>query len=71
MKAVLAILILWSLFLLNACATVAHGKFQEVPVLSNPAGAEVLADCGKGAQSAGQTPSSSNSIAKPTAASSL
>jgi hypothetical protein len=56
MKALLAIVILSSLFLLNACATVAHGKFQEVPVLSNPAGAEVLADCGKGAESKGQTP---------------
>jgi len=56
MKALLAIVLLCSLFLLNACATVAHGKYQEVPVLSNPAGAEVLTDCGKGAESKGLTP---------------
>jgi len=56
MKTLLAIVLLCSLFLLNACATVAHGKYQEVPVLSNPAGAEVLTDCGKGAESKGLTP---------------
>jgi len=56
MKALLAIVLLCSLFLLNACATVAYGKYQEVPVLSNPAGAEVLTDCGKGAESKGLTP---------------
>jgi len=56
MKALLAIVLLCSLFLLNACATVAHGKYQEVPVLSNPVGAEVLTDCGKGAESKGLTP---------------
>ena len=56
MKTLLAIAILCSLFLLNACATVAHGKYQQVPVLSNPAGAEVLADCGQGAESKGVTP---------------
>jgi len=56
MKTLLAIVLLCSLFLLNACATVAHCKYQEVPVLSNPAGAEVLTDCGKGAESKGLTP---------------
>lgn len=56
MKALLVLTILLSLFLLNACATVAHGKYQEVPVITHPAGADVVADCGKGAQSAGQTP---------------
>ena len=56
MKTLLAIVLLCSLFLLNACATVAHGKYQEVPVLSSPAGAEVLTDCGKGAESKGLTP---------------
>jgi hypothetical protein len=49
------LVILSSLFL-NACATVAHGKYQEIPVLSKPAGAEVLTDCGKGVESAGLTP---------------
>jgi hypothetical protein len=52
--AMLALLVC-ALFL-NACATVAHGKYQEIPVLSKPAGAEVLTDCGKGVESAGQTP---------------
>ena len=56
MKALLALTILLSLFLLNACASIAHGKYQEVPVISQPAGADVVADCGKGAKSAGQTP---------------
>lgn len=55
-KTLLAIAILYSLLLLNACATIAHGKSQQVPVLSNPAGAEVLADCGQGAESKGTTP---------------
>jgi hypothetical protein len=41
---------------LNACATVAHGKYQKVPVLSSPAGAEVFTDCGKGPESKGPTP---------------
>jgi hypothetical protein len=56
MKALIVLAILCSLFLLNACATVAHGKTQGVPVLSTPAGADVITDCGKGAQPAGQTP---------------
>ena len=56
MKALLVISALGSLVLLNACATVAHGKYQGVSVISQPAGADVMTDCGKGAQSAGQTP---------------
>jgi hypothetical protein len=56
MKILTAVALLCSLFLLNACATVAHGKYQEIPVISKPAGAEVLTDCGKGIESAGVTP---------------
>jgi len=56
MKALLALTFLLSLFLLNSCASIAHGKSQEIPVISQPAGADVVADCGKGAKSAGQTP---------------
>lgn len=56
MKTLFAIAVLCSLFLLNACATVAHGKYQEVPVLSQPTGAEVITDCGKGPEPKGPTP---------------
>jgi hypothetical protein len=38
------------------CATVAHGRYQEVPVNSTPAGAAVTIDCGNGLQSSGVTP---------------
>ena len=56
MKTLFALTVLLSLFLFNACASIAHSKYQEVPVISQPAGADVVADCGKGATSAGQTP---------------
>ena len=56
MKKLATLLLLAAALVLNACATVAHGKFQEIPVISKPAGAEVLTDCGKGAESKGVTP---------------
>jgi hypothetical protein len=56
MKTLATLLLLAAALFLNACATVAHGKFQEIPVISKPAGAEVLTDCGKGIESAGVTP---------------
>ena len=42
--------------LLCSCATVAHGRFQQVPIKSDPEGAAVEVDCGRGAVSAGATP---------------
>lgn len=42
--------------LLSGCATIAHGRFQQVPVKSNPSGAAVYADCGNGAKQVGETP---------------
>ena len=56
MKALIVTAAVCSLLFLNACATVTHGKYQQVPVISNPAGAEVITDCGKGAESKGLTP---------------
>jgi hypothetical protein len=38
------------------CASVAHGRYQEVPVNSTPAGAAVAVECGNGVQNAGVTP---------------
>jgi hypothetical protein len=38
------------------CATVAHGRYQEVPVNSTPAGASVMLNCGNGTKDAGVTP---------------
>jgi hypothetical protein len=44
------------LCLASRCASVAHGRYQQVPVNSSPSGANVSVDCGKGTQAAGQTP---------------
>ena len=44
------------LALLSGCATIAHGRFQEVPVKSNPSGAAIYADCGNGPEHVGETP---------------
>jgi hypothetical protein len=44
------------LVLASSCATVAHGRFQEVPVTSHPAGAAIYADCGNGPERVGETP---------------
>jgi len=38
------------------CATVAHGRFQRVPVDSTPSGAAVSVDCGDAPREAGYTP---------------
>ena len=51
-----SILFLGALFALSGCATVAHGRFQQVPVVSNPPGAAVEVDCGQGPVVAGETP---------------
>ena len=50
------ILLLGVVVVLSGCATVAHGRFQQVPIASNPSGAAVEVDCGRGPVSAGETP---------------
>jgi hypothetical protein len=50
------ILLLGCAVVLTGCATVAHGRFQQIPIKSNPSGAAVELDCGRGAVSAGETP---------------
>lgn len=42
--------------LASRCASVAHGRYQQVPVNSSPSGANVSVDCGNGTKDAGQTP---------------
>jgi hypothetical protein len=49
-------LLLGCAVLLTGCATVAHGRFQQVPIKSNPSGAAVQLDCGNGPVAAGETP---------------
>jgi hypothetical protein len=39
-----------------ACGSIANGSSQKVPVVSMPAGATVISDCGKGPKPAGETP---------------
>jgi hypothetical protein len=51
-----SLLALIVLLICARCATVAHGRYQEVPVNSTPAGAAVTVDCGRGPQNAGVTP---------------
>lgn len=48
------------LVLLAGCASIAHGRYQQVAINSNPSGAHVTVDCGGGAQAAGQTPATVN-----------
>jgi hypothetical protein len=50
------ILLLGSAAVLTGCATVAHGRFQQIPISSNPEGAAVQVDCGRGVVAAGATP---------------
>jgi hypothetical protein len=38
------------------CASIAHGRYQQVPINSNPSGAAVSVECGAGPQPSGQTP---------------
>jgi len=52
----LAVVCLSALSLLNACATVAHGPYQSVPVSSSPSGADVTLDCGGRVRHIGATP---------------
>ncbi len=41
---------------LTGCATIANGPYQQVPIVSNPAGATVVSDCGRGPVTVGETP---------------
>jgi hypothetical protein len=50
------VLLLGVIVVLSGCATVAHGRYQQVPISSNPSGASVDVDCGLGPVPAGQTP---------------
>ena len=52
----MVVLLLGCVVVLGGCATVAHGRFQQVPIASNPSGAAVAVDCGRGPVSAGETP---------------
>ena len=52
----LIVVCLFALLFLNACATVAHGRYQSVPVNSSPSGANVAMDCNGRVKDVGQTP---------------
>lgn len=56
MRMVKAFIVTGLLVALSSCATVAHGRFQQVPVASQPSGATIYADCGKGPKDVGVTP---------------
>jgi hypothetical protein len=57
MRSIQSLLILFLLAVMaSSCATVAHGRFQQVPVNSRPAGAAIYADCGRGPERVGETP---------------
>ena len=45
---------------LGGCASIAHGRYQQVPINSNPSGANVTMNCGNGVQPAGVTPATVN-----------
>ena len=55
-KGFLLAVCLLALALFNACATVAHGRYQSVPVSSSPSGANVTLDCNGRVKDAGVTP---------------
>ncbi|HEY6844469.1 MAG TPA: hypothetical protein VI391_09890 [Thermoanaerobaculia bacterium] len=42
--------------LLARCASLVHSDFEKIPVTSNPSGADVTLDCGRGATRIGTTP---------------
>ena len=56
MRMVKAFIATGVLVALSSCATVAHGRYQEVPVNSQPSGAAIYADCGNGPANVGETP---------------
>jgi hypothetical protein len=56
MRAILGLILLGCVLGMTGCASVAHGSYQQVSVVSNPAGAAVISDCGRGAKPAGETP---------------
>jgi hypothetical protein len=45
-----------SLLILASCATIAHGRYQAVPVSSSPSGANVTLECNGHVKNAGVTP---------------
>ena len=45
---------------LSGCASIGHGRYQQVPINSNPAGAVVAVNCGDGSKAAGVTPTTAN-----------
>ena len=55
-KLAMCIVILGAVLAMTGCASVANGSYQQVPVISNPAGATVVSDCGRGTKVAGETP---------------
>ena len=57
MRSMQMLLVLFLLAVMaSSCATVAHGRFQQVPVSSRPSGAAIYADCGTGPERVGETP---------------
>jgi hypothetical protein len=44
------------LLVLSACATIAHGPYQAVPVSSSPSGADVSLECNGRVKAVGTTP---------------
>lgn len=56
MKRMCSVVLLVSFVFLNGCCTVVHGTHQNVPINSNPNGANVAVDCGEGVKDAGVTP---------------
>jgi hypothetical protein len=56
MRAILGVVLLACVLLMTGCASVAHGGYQQVSVVSDPSGAAVVSDCGRGTKDAGETP---------------
>jgi hypothetical protein len=55
-----AILASAALALTTGCASIAHGRYQQIPINSNPSGASVAVNCGDGVQAGGATPTTVN-----------
>jgi len=56
MRMIRGSLLVVCLVVLSSCATVRHGRYQYVPVNSNPAGADVSVNCNGHVKDAGVTP---------------
>ena len=52
----LGVLSLCSILATTGCGTIANGGSQKIPVMSDPIGAKVLSDCGRGPREVGETP---------------